>query len=96
MGPPAKQQGQESSPSEPDSHFTVFIRLPFPRGDFVDPPPVSLPFLFVPTCMADLWKIDWDAAKDRALWKILSNASKGSEIECIASGHHRSYFMTLN
>lgn len=25
--------------SEPG--FTVFIRLPFPRGDFVDPPPVS-------------------------------------------------------
>ncbi|KAL8703263.1 MAG: hypothetical protein Q9201_003544 [Fulgogasparrea decipioides] len=22
-----------------DDHFTVFIRLPFPRGDFVDPPP---------------------------------------------------------
>lgn len=35
--------------SEPSHHqdaaagggFTVFIRLPFPRGDFVDPPPVS-------------------------------------------------------
>jgi hypothetical protein len=26
---------------EPDSHFTVFIRLPFPRGDFIDPPPVN-------------------------------------------------------
>lgn len=25
--------------SEPG--YTVFIRLPFPRGDFVDPPPVS-------------------------------------------------------
>ncbi|KAJ5820324.1 autophagy protein 29 [Penicillium riverlandense] len=24
-----------------DSKFTVFIRLPFPRGDFVDPPPVE-------------------------------------------------------
>lgn len=22
-------------------NFTVFVRLPFPRGDFVDPPPVS-------------------------------------------------------
>ncbi|SLM38400.1 hypothetical protein LPUS_08603 [Lasallia pustulata] len=64
MGPPPNQQAQESSPSEPDTHFTVFIRLPFPRGDFVDPPP-----------------IDWDAAKDRALWQILSTASKGSEIQ---------------
>lgn len=25
-----------------DTNFTVFIRLPFPRGDFVDPPPVSV------------------------------------------------------
>ncbi|PGH12643.1 hypothetical protein AJ79_04141 [Helicocarpus griseus UAMH5409] len=28
-------------PAELDPHFTVFIRLPFPRGDFVDPPPVE-------------------------------------------------------
>lgn len=24
----------------PEPSYTVFIRLPFPRGDFVDPPPV--------------------------------------------------------
>ena len=24
-----------------DAHYTVLIRLPFPRGDFVDPPPVG-------------------------------------------------------
>src|SRR5271170_4602251 len=24
-----------------ENHFTVFIRLPFERGNFVDPPPVS-------------------------------------------------------
>lgn len=36
-------------PAEPgDSKFTVFIRLPFPRGDFVDPPPASA-FLLNPT-----------------------------------------------
>ena len=29
-------KSQEQIPS-----FTVFVRLPFPRGDFVDPPPVS-------------------------------------------------------
>ena len=29
---------QEAQSSDP--HYTVFIRLPFPRGDFVDPPPV--------------------------------------------------------
>lgn len=30
-----------SSSSDQEKHFTVFIRLPFPRGDFVDPPPVK-------------------------------------------------------
>lgn len=24
-----------------EPHFTVFIRCPFPRGDFIDPPPVK-------------------------------------------------------
>ncbi|TVY44966.1 Autophagy-related protein [Lachnellula occidentalis] len=50
--------------SSSDPSYTVFIRLPFPRGDFVDPPPV-----------------EWDAAKDKALWKILSKASKNSDID---------------
>lgn len=27
--------------AELENHFTVFIRLPFARGDFVDPPPVA-------------------------------------------------------
>ncbi|CCU76921.1 Autophagy-related protein 29 [Blumeria hordei DH14] len=47
-----------------NSSFIVFIRLPFPRKDFVDPPPV-----------------DWDAVKDKQLWKIISNASKVSAID---------------
>jgi len=34
-------------------HFTVFIRLPMPRGDFVDPPLVSMRDL-VP---ASSWRI---------------------------------------
>lgn len=29
------------SSSDQEKRFTVFIRLPFPRGDFVDPPPVK-------------------------------------------------------
>ncbi|KAJ8067889.1 hypothetical protein OCU04_003476 [Sclerotinia nivalis] len=52
---------------EPDPSYTVFIRLPFPRGDFVDPPDV-----------------EWDAAKDKALWKILSKASKNSDVDWAA------------
>ena len=35
-------QDLPQSPTEADNvHYTVFIRLPFPRGDFVDPPSVS-------------------------------------------------------
>ncbi|MCJ1258693.1 hypothetical protein MMC24_006526 [Lignoscripta atroalba] len=64
MAPLTKPQPQPPALKEPDNHFTVFIRLPFPRGDFVDPP-----------------AIDWDSSKDRTLWKILSRASKGSEID---------------
>ncbi|RMD44752.1 hypothetical protein DV735_g291, partial [Chaetothyriales sp. CBS 134920] len=51
--------------AEVENHFTVFIRLPFNRGDFVDPPPVS-----------------WSAAKERALWDVISRGqSKGYEID---------------
>lgn len=35
------QDTQQPSTQEAGCHFTVFIRLPFPRGDFVDPPPVA-------------------------------------------------------
>lgn len=45
-------QPQASSKS---LHYTVFIRLPFTRGSFEDPPPV-----------------EWNAAKDRQLWKLIS------------------------
>ncbi|GAA84293.1 autophagy-related protein Atg29 [Aspergillus luchuensis IFO 4308] len=54
-----------------DTKFTVFIRLPFPRGDFVDPPPV-----------------EWNAAKDQALWNILSRPSKGDDLDWKALADH--------
>ncbi|KAG4430573.1 hypothetical protein IFR05_013955 [Cadophora sp. M221] len=47
-----------------DPSYTVFIRLPFARGDFVDPS-----------------SVEWDASKDKALWKILSKASRNSDID---------------
>ncbi|KAF2229049.1 hypothetical protein EV356DRAFT_496582 [Viridothelium virens] len=58
-------EGRNSKKSciEPDVHYTVFLRLPFTRGDFVDPLPV-----------------DWDAAKDKALWKIISRASNSKDL----------------
>ncbi|KAL4918618.1 hypothetical protein BDW62DRAFT_63972 [Aspergillus aurantiobrunneus] len=53
------------SPTQSENtKFTVLIRLPFPRGDFVDPPPV-----------------DWNPAKDQALWDVLSRLSKGTDID---------------
>lgn len=50
--------------AEVENHFTVFIRLPFNRGDFIDPPPVA-----------------WSAAKESALWNIISRQAKGNEID---------------
>ncbi|MCJ1480427.1 hypothetical protein MMC06_000582 [Schaereria dolodes] len=41
MAPPIKPQSQPVVAKEPEHHFTVFIRLPFPRGDFIDPPPID-------------------------------------------------------
>ena len=36
-------QDLQQSPTESENvHYTVFIRLPFPRGNFVDPPNVNL------------------------------------------------------
>ncbi|KAI0385204.1 hypothetical protein F5Y04DRAFT_207784 [Hypomontagnella monticulosa] len=29
------------APPQPEPTYTVFVRLPFPRGDFVDPPPAN-------------------------------------------------------
>ena len=48
----------------PNVHYTLLIRLPFPRGDFVDPP-----------------QVEWDASKDRKLWKIISKNSKSADID---------------
>ncbi|KAK0510186.1 hypothetical protein JMJ35_007580 [Cladonia borealis] len=36
-----------------DVHYTVLVRLPFPRGDFVDPPPVN----WNSTKERDLWSV---------------------------------------
>ena len=47
-----------------EDRFTVFVRLPFQRGDFVDPP-----------------QVDWSAAKERELWAVISQSSKGHEID---------------
>ncbi|KAJ4983507.1 hypothetical protein SVAN01_11022 [Stagonosporopsis vannaccii] len=48
------------------TQFTALIRLPFPRGSFVDPP-----------------QAQWDAEKDRQLWKVISKSSKTSDLNWV-------------
>ena len=77
-------QGLPQSPTQTESvHYTVFIRLPFPRGDFVDPPSVSFPVSrYVPN-KANGEQVDWNANKDRELSDLLSKATaKGRDIDC--------------
>lgn len=73
-----------TKPEHKDTNFTVFIRLPFPRGDFVDPPPVRSSFLWMLShVLTD--QVEWNAAKDQALWDVLSRPSKGDDIDCMSS-----------
>ncbi|PSN70073.1 hypothetical protein BS50DRAFT_619003 [Corynespora cassiicola Philippines] len=48
------------------NQFIALIRLPFPRGNFLDPP-----------------QADWNATKDRALWKVISKSSKTSDLNWV-------------
>jgi Atg29 N-terminal domain len=57
-------------PPQDEVHYTVLIRVPFARGDFVDPAPV-----------------DWNATKDRALFKISRN-SRSSDLDWKALAEH--------
>ncbi|KAK5117446.1 hypothetical protein LTR85_008831 [Meristemomyces frigidus] len=69
---PAQEARSSKAPSpkptpaqiKPNVHYTCFIRLPFPRNGFEDPPPV-----------------EWDAAKDRALWKWISKTSNSKDLD---------------
>ncbi|GBF66576.1 autophagy-related protein [Trichophyton mentagrophytes] len=51
-----------------DPKFTVFIRLPFPRGDFVDPPPVN----WDAANDRILWDVSSAAPKEGVDWKALA------------------------
>ncbi|KAL9133251.1 MAG: hypothetical protein Q9175_005568 [Cornicularia normoerica] len=60
-------QDLQQSPTEPDDvHYIVFIRLPFPRGDFVDPPSVD-------------WNTNKDRELSDLLSK---STAKGRDIDC--------------
>lgn len=53
---------------ESETNYTVFIRLPFPRGDFVDPPPVN----WDGSKDEALWKILSGVAKTEIDWNELA------------------------
>ncbi|KAJ9657130.1 hypothetical protein H2198_004488 [Neophaeococcomyces mojaviensis] len=55
--------------TEHEEHFTVFIRLPFARGDFVDPPPVA----WSASKERELWEIISKSSKGHEIdWRALS------------------------
>ncbi|KAF8470098.1 hypothetical protein BDZ91DRAFT_719955 [Kalaharituber pfeilii] len=49
---------------EKEMKYVVYLRLPFPRGAFVDPP-----------------QVDWNANKERVLWRILSRTTRNQGID---------------
>ncbi|KAH8690567.1 hypothetical protein BGW36DRAFT_388978 [Talaromyces proteolyticus] len=55
--------------STPDVQYTVFVRLPFPRGDFIDPPPANW------NAVKDraLWEILSRPARDDIDWKAIAD-----------------------
>ncbi|KAI4755353.1 hypothetical protein E4T52_08305 [Aureobasidium sp. EXF-3400] len=77
----------KSAPSDSSVHYTCFIRLPFSRGDFVDPPQKRLDGLFLM-----FKKVDWNSTKDRALWKIISKASNSKELDYLLGSRSLSPF----
>lgn len=62
---PKQAPKRQIAAQQTEIRYTALIRLPFPRGDFVDPP-----------------QVDWDATKDKALWKIISQSPKTSDLDC--------------
>jgi len=66
--------------SEPE--YTVFIRVPISRGNFVDPAPVSgCPSLSALGYLANEVQVNWSSKKDEELWRILSGVPK-NQIHC--------------
>lgn len=55
--------------AENEDHFTVFVRLPFARGDFVDPPPVA----WSAAKERQLWEVLSKSSRGNEIdWKVLS------------------------
>jgi Atg29 N-terminal domain len=68
--------------AEVENHFTVFVRLPFNRGEFVDPPPVLAQIVLGNRTLLMLSQVSWNAAKEKGLWEIISRQSRSNELNC--------------
>jgi hypothetical protein len=68
--------------TEVENHFTVFVRLPFNRGNFVDPPPVRLCPLCKHLQRLITSQVAWSNAKETKLWDVISR-QKGNDIDCM-------------
>ncbi|KAI5844684.1 hypothetical protein BZA05DRAFT_476714 [Tricharina praecox] len=66
---PAAALSTPRGPAEPQ--YTVYIRLPFPRNGFVDPP-----------------RVEWDATKERYLWKVISRGNRNADVDWDALAQH--------
>jgi len=84
MAPVAKSSALQSAFKHADVHYTVLIRLPFPRGDFVDPPSVRSHKLYIFNAHVDYQMVGWNPGKDQELWDLLFRASaKGHDLDCM-------------
>ncbi|KAI2466742.1 hypothetical protein F4781DRAFT_338147 [Annulohypoxylon bovei var. microspora] len=57
------------APPQQEPAYTVFVRLPFPRGDFVDPPPAN----WDSTKDEELWSIISRLSKTEIDWNEIAN-----------------------
>lgn len=84
------RRGQVSPAPQPpaEERYVVYIRLPFERRGFVDPPQVSTVFESKKTtgCSGGLTaeQVDWNDAKERYLWRVLSRSGRSTDLDCIA------------
>lgn len=81
----SKDGPERAAKARMEPKYHVYVRLPFNRGDFVDPPPVRLALCIlgiVDRLTNTRSKVNWDDKKSEALWAIISGVSE-TEIDCL-------------
>ncbi|KAK3997009.1 hypothetical protein QBC44DRAFT_126754 [Cladorrhinum sp. PSN332] len=70
-----ERQQKQASKEDKAPKYTVYVRLPFRRGDFVDPPPVN----WDEKKSEELWSIIWDPSRAHQInWDELASHFKVS------------------